>query len=206
MGKILSQAGRSLADQYDVEGSIVGIDQLLSNEIPLVHEMGATLFSERFRFQMFQARSNPTGQNSNIDLVIAEVGEKGVARILGVLVVCNIAAQMATASVSVYRPARAGVTFSAFPVWVWGGDSWPTRLDLDGSTVQRDVLLGAPGQNMTPSFVGGTKQGPNPMTDIVCRGRTSGFGAGTETVWFLIFVGFTQTDGVSNYGADIPSW
>lgn len=208
MTEILSQAGFSLADMYDVVGSIAGIDELLSKEVSLVHDMQAQIFSERFRFQMFQVRSDPTGQNTNIDLNIDLIGGLGdsIGRILGVVVVCNLATQMATASVAAHRPALGPAIFRDFPFWIWGGDTFPTRLGLDGTIVQRDVLIGAPGQNMLPSFAGGTKQGPFPFTDIRCRGRTSGFGAGTETVWFLVYVGFTQTDGVSNYGARVPGW
>ena len=45
MVKILSQAGISLADLYNVEGSIAGIEQLDTRELPIVHEMSGTIFS-----------------------------------------------------------------------------------------------------------------------------------------------------------------
>lgn len=206
MVKILSQAGQSLADMYDVEGSIAGIDELLTRELPIVHEMGATIFSERLRIQVWNINTGPLPQNTNFDLGILNPSQAGMGRILGVVVVCNIAAQVATASVSIDRPLAGGATINECPIWIWGGDSYPTRLELDTSIVQRDVLLCAPGQCFIPNFVSGNRQGPWPMLHVMFRGRMAGFGAGTETIWFKTMIGFFQTDGVSEYGTPVPSW
>lgn len=206
MVKILSQAGKSLADMYDLEGSIVGIDDLDTRNLPIVHDVSGTVFSERLRFSPFTAITGALPQNTNFDLAFGPIAGDSVARLTGVSVFCNIAAQVATCSVSIHRHAFGSVVQRDIPVWIWGGDSFATRVSLDGAPVQRDALLGAPGQVQLPQFVGGEKQGPNPTTDIWMRGRMAGFGAGTETVWFVLFIAFSQTDGISNYGARIPSW
>lgn len=207
MVKILSKAGQSLADMYQVAGSIVGVDELETRELGIMHELGATVFSERFTTTILKARSAPTAQNTNIDMSFDGQSGTSMARVLGVAVFCNIAAQMATFQVSVHREPGVGTNVDQdYPVWIWGGDSFPTRISLDGTLVQRDVLLGAPGQVHLPNFLEGSKQGTNPVLDLRMRGRTAGFGAGTETIWVLIYLAFTVSGGISDFGARIPSW
>ena len=64
MPKILSQAGDSLADSYDVAGSIAGVDDLITQDVQLLHEMGGTIFSERLTSQVLTIASGSIAQNS----------------------------------------------------------------------------------------------------------------------------------------------
>ena len=65
MPKILAQAGISLADVYDVEGSIAGTDELLSEDVSLVHEMGGHMMSERCRSFVVTLATGDQIQNAN---------------------------------------------------------------------------------------------------------------------------------------------
>ena len=205
MSKILSQAGNSLADVYDVEGSVAGIDQLETRELPISHEMGGTIFSERFRTTIVRATSAPLNQNTNINVVTTDF-PASITRLLGVVVLSDVGARVADLTAVVRNPG----TVQEYPVWVFGqaaGDILPIRFVDDGAgPTLRDMLLGNIQATMLPSFVGGVDQGVSPSNEFALRGRTTGFGAGTVTVIGLYYVAFTLLEGLSSRGLPIPSW
>ncbi len=202
MVKILSQGGQSLADMYQVEGSIAGIEQLEPREVQLVHEMGATLFSERFRTTIRKAESAALSQNTDFDLLIANL-PNAITRLLCVQVTADDASRINDAAVLIHQPSNA----SEVPVWVYSGTSRVIRMRNFGLAPDpTDLLVGEVGALCVPSFVGGSDQGVNPVKDIFLRGRTTAFGAGTVQVRAFYFLGFTFTGGVSSFGAHVPSW
>jgi len=198
--KILSRSGASLADIYDVEGSIAGIDQLDTRELPIVHEMGATVFSERFSTQVLRATTGAIAQNTDIGLTITTPGP--VARLLAVSIITDAASRILHTTLLV----RDEVNSQDFPVWVWDAtNNLDVRMQDDGTVAVFELLLGSAAADMLPSFIGGTDQAVT-VDQLVLRGRTTGFGAGDVTVTALIYVAFSLLGGVSSRGLPIPSW
>ena len=204
MVKILSQSGRSLADIYNVRGSIAGIDQLETRELPIVHEMGATVFSERFRTSVREVSSGAIAQNTDWDVILATLPAT-VTRILGVIVATTAVASLVRASLMLRDPISGGGT--EIPFWVWdGANSIATRFMDSGTIVVQDLLLASPTLFQIPTFSGGVEQGAVPVRDLAFRGRAGGFGAGTVTTNAFIFVAFSFTPSVPSFGLPIPSW
>jgi len=200
--KILSQGGRSLADQYDVEGSIAGIDDLESREVTLVHEMGATLFSERMR-TTFRS-SNVIASQSLAFIIPITNFPPHVSRILGIQVLTDDQTRLNDVQVSVTDPIAGGG--QDFPIWVWEGTHRVANVAMAGVTTLLGILQPEPG-SLIPTFVLGDDQGSGGnMRNITLRGNTNAFGAGTVTTHLLVHFAFTFTGGVSGFGSKVPSW
>jgi len=205
MVKILSQGGRSLADMYQVVGSIAGVDELISREVTLVHDMHSTLFSERFRTTIRRVATGDQPQNTNF---VAEINNMpaGVTRLLGVQIVSEDASRLSFCSVNVFDPNDTPLG-QGFPIWIWSGTSKSVRLVHDGALTTLDGLIGEPGTIYLPSFTGGSGQhSASYVEDIRFRGRTTGFGAGTVDTDLLLYIAFTFTGGINAFGAQVPSW
>jgi len=209
MAKILSQAGDSLADSYDVAGSIAGVDDLVTQDVQLLHEMGGTIFSERLRSQTITLAAEGIAQNANFnatfdfdDLVDSPV------RILGVQVVVNVASSIQCAQVSV-----AGVGASGeMPFFVHDHDDDDhgfIRLSVQGNAVATYYFLSARQINV-PTLI--TRTGDeSQMPGLVLRGFCTGFGAGTVNITSIIHIaraGFaTPVAGdPRSHGLPLPSW
>ena len=204
MGKILSQAGNSLADVYDVEGSIAGIEHLETHDLPIVHEMGATVFSERFSTDIRRATSGALAQNTAWDVVVTNLATTPF-RILGVVVFALTANRANLASVAVRDP----LDGRELPIWLWDSNAdveVQARLSDDGGAVATVQML-RPGQILEaiPHLTSGADQ-PQPVNEIAFRGLTLGFGAGTVETIMLLHNGFSQVGGISSRGLPIPSW
>jgi len=207
MVKILSQAGESLADMYQAEGSIAGIEQLETRELPIVHEMGATVFSERFRLSILRIAAGATAQNTDIDVSVTTLPE-AITRILGVQVFSDTVARVLSAQVSTHSPTLTPIAVQQdFPIWAWDGtNSNSIRLQDLNTIATFDLLTPVVGGHI-PSFITpGTDQGAFPVRDIELRGRTTGFGAGTVTLTALLYLASTFAGGISSFGARVPSW
>lgn len=204
MVKILSQSGISLADVYDVEGSIAGIEQLESGDVTLVHEMGQTLFSERFSTFIRRASSGDIAQNNDFNVLLEDL--PGVpTRLLGVTVITDVPARVLRANVLVRDP-FAGTFGREALVWTWDGvnDIEVHMVDGAASTLHF-ALVPSLGLSPLPSFCGG-KQQPQISNELMLRGRTTGFGAGTVVITALYYIAFSQIGGISSKGLQIPSW
>jgi len=205
MVKILSQAGRSLADMYDVVGSVAGIEQLETRELPIVHEMGSTVFSERFRTTFRRRDTGAILQTVNADMLIDNM-PVGISRILGVQVLADDASRVSHCSVSLFDPVAGGG--QDFPIWIFdsgNADPFTTFLFEDeGSQVTRQLLRPVPGL-LLPSFIV-TDPNVASMSQITAHALSTTFGAGTVEITLLVHFAFTFTGGVSAFGARIPSW
>ena len=203
MVKILSQAGNSLADTYDVEGSIAGIDHLETHELPIVHEMGSTVFSERFSTAIRRATSGAVAQNISWDVILTDL--PGVpTRLLGVLVFANNAGRVLRASCQVRNDGEG----RELPVWIYDGANFiVTRMEDNGGGVGLlEILMGNIQAIQMPNFTGGNGQ-PQIADQLAFRGTSTGFGAGTVTVTALYYIAFSETGRVpSSRGLPIPSW
>lgn len=208
--KVLSQAGFSLADVYDIEGSIAGIDHVDTHEVHLTHEMGGQVFSERLQSFFRLGRTGDINQNTNFDIDI--VGDLGnaITRILSVFVMADTVARTNHCVISLSN----NITGREIPIW-----SWDTA--DDGETQVRFVDDGAPaavffglrqtGINRLPTLL--TQVGSDKtMPRVFLRGATTGFGAGTVEVLALVHLAVASPGtpvppgAPSSFGLPIPGW
>lgn len=208
MPKIRSQAGISLSDLYDVEGSIVGIEELISREVHLSHEMGAAVFSERLVARLRRMTTGDIAQNTDFSLQIADLPAGGF-RVLGVDVIADAGLRVNHAVVSMHSP---GANFGQdFPLWTFDQDFANTgrtvrMVDDDNAEANLTQLAPQLGMANLPSMGFGVDQRFN-VPNIVFRGTTAGFGAGTVEVIALIYVAAADAgSGLSSRGLPLPSW
>jgi len=202
MSKVLGQSGRSLADLYDVQGSIAGIEQLDTRELTIVHETGATIFSERFSTFIRRSSSGTLIQNTAWNVIISDL-PSGPYRILGISVIADAQGCVSLASLSL----REHVTGRETPVHAWDSvsDSQISIRWSDDGTAAVTAFLLRPNTADIPHITAGRGQ-PQMVRDLVFRGLTSGFGAGGVAIIALIHVAFSEVGGLSSFGLPIPSW
>lgn len=205
MSKILAQAGISLADIYSVQGSIAGVEELLSREVSLIHEMGQTIFAERVSGTIFRASTAAISQSSTFDILTVNLPDVPT-RLLGVQVFTqDDPARVSNIQVSLRNDEQG----REFPVWVWDGTNTTTiRTQDDGGGVgNRFLFQPTAATRLLPNMMMGTSQ-PETVDDIAFRGITGAFGAGTITIVALYYVAFAEEaqSGVSSFGLPIPGW
>lgn len=207
MSKILSQSGISLADQYDVEGSIAGIEELVSREVHLVHEMGGVLFSERYG-QTIRRMSVTVAQSLVFNVVLTDMPSP-YSRILGVSIISDVAARLNRVQMSV-RDDAAG---REMPIISWDDSMGDLEIDVDivdnDASVTDMVLMRPLGGNsaLAPSMLSGSfAQTVSQVNAIAMRGKTKAFGAGTVLVVGLVHIAFASRAGVNSRGLPIPGW
>lgn len=203
MVKVLAKAGTSLADTYDVVGSVAGVETLLPEEVQVVHEMGATIFSERLNSKIERATTGDIAQNTNWNVTIDDF-PPGAVRIIGVTVFGN-GSGVNTISVNAADPTTGRET----PIYVWettADVSFTIRLSDDGGAVS-GVTYFQPIRvlNDMPSMLTVAKR-PATVQNITFRGTTSSFGGGTINLKLLVHILLAQTEGLSSYGLPIPGW
>lgn len=201
--KILSQAGNSLADVYDIEGSIAGIDQLETKELPIVHEMGATVFSERLSGRIVRATTGDIAQNITFNVTMTGLGLTA-QRILAIGVFADVNARADRVVVSIRDP----VAGREVPIFVWSTAAdveTAMRLQDDDGAVASVFALISALPVIVPNMLLGSDQ-PQAVNEIVMRGITQGFGAGTVEIVMVVYTAFAQVEGVSSRGLPLPSW
>lgn len=205
MPKILSRAGITLADLYDIKGSQAPVNDLLSEDVHLSHEMGSTIFGERFSGVLTVLSTGAIAQSTAFDVALPNP-PRFTSRILGISVLANNAGRTSRAQVSV------ATALNDQDQILW---SWETGAGNDVARGIRAVGFGVgastfsqlvPGDaQLTPQFQIGTEQ-PFEVASLHFRGNSSGFGAGTVILEATIFQGFPSLRGVSSKGLPIPSW
>jgi len=209
VSKIQSQAGNSLADMYDVRGSIAGIDELFTQELPIVHEMGATVFSERLSSRITRVTTGAILQNADWSVEIIGMVSGGVlGRLVGVSVFTTAVARVLNASLSLQDSLG---NEREIPIFAWdaagsGAGSIVVQLRDEGAAIADfDVLIPSPTGAVLPVVLTGALQ-PRPLDTIVFRGLTAGFGAGTVATVCLAHMLFPFQSGLSSRGLPVPSW
>lgn len=200
--KILSQAGNSLADIYDVTGSIAGIDDLETRELGIIHEMGGTVFSERMGGAISRQSTGAILQDATWDLTFGV--PSNVVRLLGVSILTDDPTRIGHATLSIRDPSRD----RELPILAWDSNepSIAVRIQENGGAIGvLFALVSANTGGALPSFLLGAEQ-PDPMEELVFRGLTNGFGAGTVEVFGLFYTVFPQGGGLSSRGVPVPSW
>jgi len=206
--KILSQAGTSLADVYDVEGSIVGLENLDVTEIKGVHDLGPQIHSERLLSFNLIADSTALAQNLTWDVVLGAIPDS-INRILSIIVVSGNGARVSHCQISITDPA--GVDH---PVWIWTASDIVSNIrwqELTGTIVTAHALRPTPGATgSTPTII--SRMGNEAaLPTLSFRGLTTGFGAGTVRTRALILIarpdrGAPAAGEPSSHGLPIPSW
>ena len=207
MPKILSQSGDSLADIYDVAGSVAGIDQLETHELPIVHEMGATVFSERLATQITRVTSAATAQNTDINLVITTLPVVH-SRLLGLQIVSDDATRILRVVVLARNPTDGGG--QEIPIWTFDPAAGGEAIVMDDQGTLAALFVLIPNIATTvPTLIGGSGQlDAGQVDEVAIRARTTGFGAGTVFLRALLHVAFPRPRGVADAsrGLPVPSW
>jgi len=204
MSKILSKSGDSLADVYDVEGSIAGIDQLNSQEVNLTHDLASSLFSERLSSRVVALTPGAVLQSVEFNSTF-DVGNP-LTRILGVTVITNGIGGMLNAMVAVTSPLLGFQGLTDAPLFCWDSteDSVIIQVMIAGVITAQSVLVSSPAVQV-PSLAIGDDQ-PASTAIISFRGATNAFGAGTVTPIALLYLAFPAVEGLSSRGLPIPGW
>jgi len=204
MPKVLAKAGVSLADIYDVEGSIAGVSQLISRDVSLLHEMGATIFSERLIGEISRQETGDILQNVTWNLTVL-VPPAGIYRVVGVQVLADTAARVSIAQVSL----RSLGATREIPIFVWDQANDPSsgiRIVDDGAATATMQALIQTSPVTMPSLGIGRGQASSVGDQIVFRGLTLGFGAGTVEAVALVYLASSRTTSISSVGLPIPAW
>ena len=201
MAKILSKSGDSLADVYDIEGSIAGIEDLQSKDVNLVHEMGGTIFSERLSAQMVLVASSGVLQSVTFT---AGVTIPVTSRLLGLAVVVTLASRITQLSVGIGSPVA--IDDTEIPIFVWENADAAQDVEvlIDGTVESRELLI-SPGGIFAPTILMGNDS-PRRANIIQLRGETNAFGAGNIAVTVIAHILFPQRGGLSSRGLPIPGW
>jgi len=204
--KILSQSGNSLADLYDVEGSVAGIDSLETRELPIVHEMASTVFSERCSGAIRIAQTAALAQNAAADVVLTDL-PSGVWRILNVVVFADVNARTSSAQVSLREP----IVGREIPIFAWDSTNdvqTNIRIVEDGAAAANVFVHVSNFMNVPTMGIGAGQ--PQRVGEIAFRVLTSAFGAGTVTMTALIYLALSAIGGVpgntTSRGLPVPSW
>ena len=208
MARVLGKAGVSLADVYDVEGSVSGVADLRSEEVQTVHEMGATIFSERLNAAITIITTGAIAQN--IDFGVGLAQPLTVRRIVALVVIASTAGRTARAQVSITGGEAGSQT--ECPLFSWESGTGTDlerelRIEVDGVAAAHHQLVPGPSSIVSvPSFVVGS-QGPIvDQSRVIMRGRTGAFGAGTVVVRCVLYQAFSEVEGISSFGLPVPSW
>lgn len=197
--KVQSRAGVTIADVYDVKGSQAPIERLDVEEIKGVHELGATILSERFSQAIRRIAVEDIAQSTNFTGQISDL-PAGLSRILGIQVFTDDATRLAHAAVNL------GDAVREFPLFVWAGAGADViRILENGSVANLSFLRPDPEYTATPSIMAGADQ-PQSMPNLTLRGTTTAFGAGTVDVTMLAILAFAAIGGISSRGLPVPSW
>ena len=203
MAKILSKSGDSLADNYDVAGSVAGIDQLNSEDVNLVHEMGGQLVSERMGARVLVIPSGLIAQSTAF--ITNFFTGNGITRILAIQVVTNGIGGLANLAVSVTTPV--GVTSTDVPLFGWdstGGLAVAIQV-LINNTLATLSMLTPEAAIQVPQIMMGQNQA-EPVSTLTMRGLTNAFGGGTIETTALIYTASPNVGGLSSRGLPMPSW
>jgi len=206
--KILSQAGVSLADVYEIEGSVVGLENLDVGDIQGVHDLGPQIQSERLRTFYVTLATGDILQNIAFEVIAGGIPDS-VNRILGVQVIFENAGRLDFASLSISD----SVTGNEIPIWVWDKNDDPERRmrwSISGAAVVQDIQCQPLGPSLLPYLI--TRHGDSGlMPNLIFRGQADGFGAGNMNARCVVALCRPNTGNPgagepSSHGLPIPGW
>jgi len=206
--KILSQSGTSLADVYEIEGSIVGVEELDAQEVKTVHEMGGQIFSERLQ-QFFIRMDNGDVLQSVAWDISAGAPPDSPNRILSISVHADVTARVSFCSIALSN----FVTKREQVIWAWDSTIDNTKVcrwrDDAGAVANTNVLQPVNKQQL-PALMIRTGDAQL-MPHLLFRGQSLAFGAGNVECIAIVTLARanTRTPGAgepSSHGLPLPSW
>jgi len=208
VSKILAQAGTSLADTYDIEGSIAGVENLESKDVHLFDEMGGRVHSERLLQFGLIADSTAVLQTVAWDIELGGFPDS-INRLLSISVIATAVARTDFCSVAI----RDSESLIDHVIW-----AWDAAVDVEKQvrwarpTVGNQVLLepANPILGGAPTIIARTGASST-MPSLFFRGQSLTFGAGTIQVKALINIarpdpGAPPPGAPSSHGLPIPGW
>ena len=205
--KIQTKSGSSIADTYDVVGSIAGVQELDQDSVKVVHEMGATIASERMGVSVLRVDTGVILQSVVFGASIFGVQlPPTVFKLVNLIVFADVAGRLTNVAVVARDPNAAVI--QEVPIWTWDGGATNTvRMSDEGAaTAEVEVLIPTAGISAVPLFMSGRAQ-PNEFSELIVRGTTSAFGGGDVTIAMLAV--FAHPDHAligGSVGLPIPSW
>jgi len=199
--KILGQAGTSLADAYDVEGSVVGVEELDAHAVKTVHELGGTMFSERISGTIANFETGDILQTITFNSSFTIAG--AAIRLLGVALVADVTARILNASLHI-SDLPGGANDMPIMAWESGDDEVPIRVK-HGGVVASEFLLQPAQPPYIPNLLFGSET-PGPVPQLNLRGITATFGAGTVNLICIAYFAVPMVQGLSSKGLPYPSW
>jgi len=206
--KVLGRAGISLADVYDVEGSIAGIDELDVRSVKGVHELGAQIHSERVVTHLIRMASGALA-TGNVFNITAGAFPQSINRLLDVafLVAGANTTEIANATVSI----RDTDLTREIPIHSWDDavdPEVPIRWDNDGAGAAQFLLL-RPLVPFVPQLI--TRTGDALlMPELVFRGIAATVATTVEMFAVIQLIrpdrGAPPAGEPSSHGLPIPSW
>ena len=172
--------------------------------------MGSTIFSERVRGGIIRRSSTALLQNTTWDVTLTL--PVGVTRIHRWAVVADASGRTQHCQLSI---ANSGTGIGTdLPFWAWDIATTDIekeiRMQIAGAAVATEsyLQLGLPGSGGGSFMAYGTAQpnSGNVVNQLIFRGLTSGFGAGTVTVTAIVFDAFPQLSAPASRGLPIPGW
>lgn len=207
--KILGQAGTALADIYDVDGSVVHVDEIDASQVQGVHELGSTINSERMGSSIIRLATGDILQTIDFNVLLPATDLPGITRILGVMVMAD-ADRVLNVQLSVGGAGALGevVLFA----WDATTDAAPIsqRINVLGTVAGMFVFRPiSPTGNVPGMMFGPGQRAQVPI--LALRGTSTTFGAGNVDVTALIQVANADVTGTgtgapSNIGLPLASW
>ncbi len=203
-----------MSDSYDIEGSIVGVDNLDSSSVGLAENMGQRVFSERMTSHLLRMTSGDIAQNAAFDIVSSPFPDCP-CRITNIVFIADTASRISMADLMIADP-NSDVEI---PIATWASGAVTTGGSADSEAPIRfdDASAGAATVSylrqslpMFPQLVVRMGQAPG-MPVLKFRGLASGFGGGTVEV--MCYVSHCRPNVLSpapghpsSHGLAIPSW
>jgi len=208
---ILGRPGFSLADVYEIEGSSVGVDDLQTKEVHLVHELGGQIVGERLRTFLHHFESADNLQSVAFDVADGQLNDVP-CRILGLCVTTDTIARLTGVQVSLESADNA---FGEFPLFVWstGNDTETAfRYSQPGASPSTEGYLSVTDANQMQAHPTLAARGEDDlMGNLVMRGDTAAFGAGTVKIHVMALIARCERipsapGDPKNFGLPFPSW
>lgn len=205
MPKIQAKAGASLADQYDVLGSIAGVDELLSKDVSLVHEMGEVLLSERMGTSILQMSTAALVADTNFEITTTTLPDTPT-RIMAIecLSLAGDINEIARAAVTLQDPSSG----REFVIWSFDetNDTEQSVFWSDNGAARSAVNFMLPSINFAPLLL--MRMGVlDDMPTLNFTGRSAAV-VGTTVVArvMLYFASPSGGPAGATVGLPIPSW
>jgi len=209
--KIQSQSGVSLADTYDVEGSIAGVENLESKDVSLFDEMGGRVFAERLRSFILNISTTAIAQSTTFDISFSGIPDSP-NRIIAACLTAPVAGRVAHAALHLSQD-TGDTFFTDQPIVAWDDAVDPEvicRFALKGANQSNAIVMRPAGLAFEPLLM--TRMAPDfTMPELKLRGKSSAFGAGTIIVTAIVLIARANPETTvagtpSSHGLPVPSW